>query len=81
MAVGHAGSVDEALRAATQGLFQWLRRDYGLTLSQSAQLLGATVRYSITTLTGRIAGVAARMDKARLPPKASRGPAATAAEH
>lgn len=82
MAVGQGGSVDEALRAATHGLVQWLRRDYGMTLSQSAQILGATVKYSVTTLTGRIAGVAARIDKARLPQKERHPPTpAAAAEH
>ncbi len=63
MAVGQAGSLDEAVRVATDGLIQWLGRDHRLTLSQVAQVLGTSVKYSITTLAGRNAGIAARLDK------------------
>ena len=66
MAVGQAGSLDEAVRAATQGLVQWLQQDYRLSLSEASQLLGAAVEYRIITLAGRNAGVAAMLDKARL---------------
>lgn len=66
MAIGQAGSLDEAVRAATQGLVQWLRQDYRLDLSQASQLLGAAVEYRIITLAGRNAGVAAMLDKSRL---------------
>lgn len=63
MAVGQAGSLDEAVRVATDGLLQLLKRDEHLSLAQSAQILGTGVRYSITTLAGRNAGIAARLDK------------------
>lgn len=66
MAVGQAGSLDEAVRAATHGLIQWLQQDYRLSLSEASQLLGAAVEYRITTLAGRNAGVAAMLDKSRL---------------
>ena len=54
------------VRAATQGLVQWLQQDYRLSLSEASQLLGAAVEYRIITLAGRNAGVAAMLDKARL---------------
>ncbi|MGX5729843.1 acetamidase/formamidase family protein [Pseudoxanthomonas beigongshangi] len=66
MAVGQAGSLDEAVRVATHGLIQWLQQDYGLSLSEASQLLGAAMEYRITTLAGRNAGVAAMLDKSRL---------------
>jgi len=66
MAVGQAGSLDEAVRAATQGLIQWLQQDYRLGLSEASQVLGAAVEYRIITLAGRNAGVAAMLDKASL---------------
>lgn len=66
MAIGQAGSLDEAVRAATQGLIQWLQQDYRLSLSEASQLLGAAVEYRIITLAGRNAGVAAMLDKASL---------------
>lgn len=43
MVLGQAGSVDQATRAATTGLVQWLAQDCGLTLSEAAQVLGSSV--------------------------------------
>ncbi|HYG04870.1 MAG TPA: acetamidase/formamidase family protein [Stenotrophomonas sp.] len=71
MALGQAGSLDDALKAASAGLVAWLQMDYGMTLPQAAQVLGSAVRYSVANLAGRSVGVAAKLDKARLPP--SRG--------
>ncbi|MEO6278814.1 acetamidase/formamidase family protein [Roseateles sp.] len=69
MALGQAGSLDDALKAASTGLIRWLEQDYGLTLSEAAQVLGSAVRYSVPNLAGRSVGVAARLPKALLPPK------------
>lgn len=69
MALGQAGSLDEALKAATTGLIQWLRQDYGLTLTETARVIGTGIRYSIPNLAGRSVGVAARIDKSLLPPR------------
>jgi amidase len=66
MTLGQAGSLDDALRAATSGMVQWLRQDYGLSLSESAQVLGSAVKYSVANLAGRSVGVAAKLDKALL---------------
>jgi acetamidase/formamidase len=66
MALGQAGSIDEATRAATTGLIKWLAQDYGLTLSESAQVLGSSVHYAVANLAGRSVGVAASLDKALL---------------
>jgi acetamidase/formamidase len=66
MTLGQAGSLDEALRAATSGMLQWLQQDYGLSLSECAQVLGSAVRYSVPNLAGRSVGVAAKLDKALL---------------
>lgn len=71
MALGQAGSLDEALRGATTGMIDWLAADYGLNLSQSAQLLGAAVRYNVVNLAGRSVGIAARLDKSLLPRSAA----------
>ena len=66
MVLGQAGSLDEALRAATTGMVQWLQQDYGLTLSECAQILGAALHYTVPNLAGRSVGVAAKLDKALL---------------
>lgn len=71
MVLGQAGSLDEALKAASTGMIQWLQQDYSLSLSQAAQVLGSAMRYSVPNLAGRNVGVAAKIDKALLP--ASRG--------
>lgn len=68
MVLGQAGSLDEALKAASTGMIQWLQQDYGLTLSQVAQVLGSAMRYSVPNLAGRSVGVAAKIDKNLLPP-------------
>lgn len=63
MTLGQAGSLDDALRAATAGMVQWLQQDYGLSLSEAAIVLGSSVHYSVANLAGRSVGVAARLDK------------------
>ena len=74
MVLGQAGSLDDALKAASTGLIQWLQQDYGLTLSQSAQLLGSTAHFNVANLAGRSVGVAGRIDKVFLPPPATPAP-------
>jgi len=68
MALGQAGSLDPALGSATAGLVDWLRKDYALTTSEAAQVLGSAVQYRVANLAGRSVGVAAALDKALLPP-------------
>ncbi|WP_082470753.1 MULTISPECIES: acetamidase/formamidase family protein [unclassified Sphingomonas] len=67
MVLGQAGSLDEALKSASTGMIQWLSQNYGMTLSQAAQVLGTAVQYSVPNLAWRSVGVAARIDKALLP--------------
>lgn len=67
MVLGQSGSLDEALRAASTGMVQWLRQDYGLSLSEAAQVMGTAVRFSVPNLAGRSVGVEARIDKGLLP--------------
>lgn len=63
MTLGQAGSLDEALKLATSGMTQWLAEDYGLNLSESAQILGTSVEYRVVNLAGRSVGLAAKLDK------------------
>lgn len=67
MTLGQAGSLDDALRLATAGMTQWLQQDYGLSLSDSAVLLGSSAQYTIANLAGRSVGVAAKIRKDLLP--------------
>jgi len=63
IAVGQAGSLDDAFRAATSGLTQWLEQDYGLSLSEIAQILGSAAEFRIATVVGRNAGIVAKLRK------------------
>ena len=66
MVLGQAGSLDDALRAATAGMIQWLQQDYGLTVSECAQVMGSSVHYVVANLAGRSVGLAAKLDKSVL---------------
>lgn len=66
MVLGQAGSLDEALRSATMGMVQWLQQDYGLTVSECAQVMGSSVHYVVANLAGRSVGLAAKLDKSVL---------------
>lgn len=66
MTVGLGGSLEDALRAATSGMSQWLEQDYGFTPSEIAQVLGTSARFSISEVADRNAGIAAKLNKASL---------------
>jgi acetamidase/formamidase len=66
MTVGLGGTLEDALRAATAGLAQWLEQDFQLTPSEIAMVLGSSVEYTIGEVADRNAGVVAKMRKDRL---------------
>lgn len=66
MAIGQAGTMEDATRLATANLTQWLEQDYGLSLAESALLLGSAVEYRIVTLAGQNIGMVAKLPKERL---------------
>jgi hypothetical protein len=66
MAMGLAGSLDDAFRAATGNMAQWLMTDYKLTASEVAQVLGASAEYRISEVADRNAGIVLKINKERL---------------
>lgn len=66
MAVGLEGSIDDAFRSATANMAQWLQRDYKLTPSEVAQVLGTSAEYKISEAADRNAGVVLKIPKDRL---------------
>jgi acetamidase/formamidase len=64
ISIGIGGSLDQALQQATSGLVRWLERDYKLTASESAILLGFAVKYDIVDLVGTQVSIAAKLPKA-----------------
>src|SRR6185503_14957974 len=59
MAMGLAGSLDQAFRDATSALASWIEKDYQLTGPEAAILLGATIQYQISEVADRNVGVVA----------------------
>jgi amidase len=66
IAVGLAGSLDDAFRAATAGMAQWLMDDYKLNASEVAQVLGTSAEYKVSEVADRNAGMVLRINKDRL---------------
>ena len=66
MTVGLGGTLEDALRAATSSLGQWLEQDHNLTPSEIAMVLGTSVEYTISEVADRNAGVVAKFRKDRL---------------
>jgi acetamidase/formamidase len=66
MAMGLAGSIDDAYRAATANLIGWLSLDYQLTPSEIAEVIGTAAEYRISEVADRNAGVVVKINKDRL---------------
>lgn len=66
MAMGLAGSLDDAFREATSSMADWLTNDYKLTPTEVAQVLGSAAEYKISEVADRNAGIILKLDKERL---------------
>lgn len=66
MAMGLAGSLDDAFRRATENMAGWLSDTYSLTPSEIAQVLGTSAEYKISEVADRNAGVVLKINKERL---------------
>lgn len=66
MAMGLAGSVDDAFRDATSNMADWLTTDYKLTPSEVAQVLGTAAEFKVSEAADRNAGVVLKINKERL---------------
>jgi len=68
ISIGIAGSIDQALQQATSGMMRWLERDYQLTGSDAAMVMGFALKYDVVDLVGTQVSVAAKVPKAALAP-------------
>jgi acetamidase/formamidase len=66
MAVGLAGSLDDAFRDATSNMAEWLTDEYKLTPSEVAQVLGTAAEYKVSEAADRNAGMVLKINKERL---------------
>jgi amidase len=71
MAMGLAGSLDDAFREATSNMAQWLTDEYKLTPSEVAQVLGTSAEYKVSEVADRNAGMVLKINKERLKSLAS----------
>ena len=66
MAMGLAGSLDDALKIATGSMAQWLEQDYHLTPPEIAEVMGTSSEFVISEVADRNAGIVAKIRKDRL---------------
>ena len=63
MAMGFGGSLDDAFRAATANMAQWLVDGYKLTPSEVAEVLGSAAEYKVSEVADRNAGIVLKLNK------------------
>jgi amidase len=63
MSMGIAGSLNEAMQAATAQLARWLERDYKLNANEAAIVLGTALRYDIAEVVDPRYHVVAKIPK------------------
>jgi amidase len=73
MAMGLAGSLDDAFRTATASMAQWLAEDYKLTPSEVAQVMGTSAQYNVSEAADRNVGIVLKISKERLRPLGLQG--------
>ena len=66
ISIGIGGSLDQAMQMATSGIMRWLERDYKLSASESAIVVGFAIEYDVVDLVGTQVSVAAKLPKALL---------------
>jgi amidase len=67
MTLGQSGTMEDALINATSAMTDLLRREYGFTLSQTAQVMGSALEIDVVNLAGRNVGIAAKINRNLLP--------------
>jgi amidase len=68
MAFGIEKNLDEALKAATQNLLNWLQKDYQLSYIEATQVIGTSVNYFIPKIAATIVEMTAMIPKKILEP-------------
>lgn len=66
MAMGIAGSLNEALQQSTTNLARWIERDYGLNPSEVASVLGTSMVYEIAEVVDPYVNMVAKIRKSAL---------------
>lgn len=69
--MGLDGSLDDAFKEATSDMADWLAKDYKLTPSEIAQVIGAAAEYKVSEVADRNAGIVLKLKKQYLQPLAT----------
>jgi amidase len=68
IAMGLAGSIDEAFKGATSNMASWLTDEYKLTAPEIAEVLGTAAEFKVSEVADRNAGVVLKINKSLLEP-------------
>jgi amidase len=68
ISIGIGGSLEQALQQATSGMMGWLERDYQLSGSDAAMVMGFALKYDVVDLVGTQVSIAAKVPKTALAP-------------
>ena len=66
IAMGIAGSLNDALQEATSSLARWIEKDYGLNANESAIVLGTSIKYEIAEVVDPQYNLVAKISKSVL---------------
>jgi amidase len=66
MSIGVSGSLDQALRIATSDMARWLEKDYKLSATEAATVMGFAMIFDIPDIVPPQVGVSARIPKSVL---------------
>ncbi len=66
MAMGLAGSLDDAYRGATANMAAWLQSEQHLSASEVAEVIGSAAEYKVSEVADRNAGIVLKINKDRL---------------
>jgi amidase len=66
LSIGIAGSLDNAIRTATSDMARWLERDYKLTSSEAAMVLGFANHYDIPDMVPPYISITSRISRKNL---------------
>jgi len=62
-AIGAGKTLDKAVRIATSSLYDWLKKDYDLTMAEATQVMSTTIEYTIAEIADPDVIVVAKIKK------------------
>jgi amidase len=63
MAIGVSKTLDEAVKTATSSLYDWIKKDYSLTIAEATQVMSTAIEYTIAEIADPEVIIAAKIKK------------------